>query len=96
MGTGRTGNKGTTRIGRFLVCLGESPYADEPIVEFMTLDGRRFGSIRLSTAREAVVVDLYEGAIPTLGLSRSYDVNDWCLDDDELTELREWARGIEA
>ena len=95
MGMGHIGD-GITRVGRFLIRLGESPYVDEPIVEFMTLDGRQFGSVRLSTAREAIVIDLYESAGPMLGLPLSYDVNDWCLNSAELAELREWARRVEA
>lgn len=87
----------TATIGRFTAEVVEDALgiAGEPLVQFAGADGRPFGTIRLSTARIAVVVDLYESAEHRLGLAPSeFTVEDYCLDADEITQLREWANRI--
>ena len=93
-GTMTTPDK-TARIGRFVANISSSDFCDEPIVSFATSDGRVFGDIRLSTAKDPVVVDLYESAMWRLGLL-SFDTSDYCLNDGELAELRAWANSVSA
>lgn len=85
----------TTRIGRFTAIARHTELCDEPVVEFAGDDGRVFGDIRLSTAKNPVVVDLYESAMWRLCLPLHFDVTDYCLTDEEMAELKEWANGIE-
>lgn len=83
-------------IGRFRAKVVEDAggLAGEPLVEFSTADGRAFGSIRLSTARNPIAVDLYEGAAMRLDLPLSFDVSGYCLDAGEMGALREWANSL--
>lgn len=84
----------TARIGRFVATINESDFCDEPIVEFAGNDGRVFGDVRLSTAKDPVAIDLYESAMWRLGLPTHFDVSDYCLTTDEMAELKEWANDI--
>lgn len=88
----------TATIGRFGVEVIEDGLglAGEPLVEFRTTGGDAFGSIRLSTAKAPVAVDLYESAMWRLGLPISFDVSDYCLTKDEMEELQAWANGLAA
>lgn len=84
----------TARIGRFFVEVVRDEMVPEPLVSFMLQDGREFGSIRLTTAMDPIVVDLYESAMWRLGLPLNFDVDDYCLNKHELFVLRTWTNDI--
>lgn len=83
-----------TTIGRFPVTL-TCEHDGRNFVMFHTQDGRPFGSISLEAARITPCVHLYESAEWMLGIPvGELDADDWCLTDEEVAQLHEWASSI--